>query len=62
MFGRPVHNLDDPQISQLKTLITSEWNCRQQTSKAMAEHVKRIIEQARTTAEWMHGRIEESLY
>jgi polysaccharide pyruvyl transferase WcaK-like protein len=61
MFARPVHDLDAPDTSQLKKLTVDEWNNRQQTAAAMAGHVGRIVEQACETAEWVHGRIEESL-
>ena len=61
MFHRPVCDLDAPDMSQIKTLITDEWNNRQQTSIAMAGHVDEVILQAREAAEWMCGRIAEAL-
>jgi polysaccharide pyruvyl transferase WcaK-like protein len=61
MFNRPVHDLEAPDTSQLKMLVTAEWNNRQQTAAAMAEHVEKTIEEARAAARWMNGRIEGAL-
>jgi polysaccharide pyruvyl transferase WcaK-like protein len=61
MFGRPVCDLDEPDVPQLKSLITDEWNNASQTSAAMAARVENILAQARAAAEWVHARLKERL-
>ncbi len=61
MFHLPTFNLNDPDIGQLKALLSDAWNTRDRTSKAMREHGEVIHTEAWKAARLLRDRINGAL-
>ena len=46
MFRRPVYNLNNPNIAELKRLIQSEWENRERTKAEMEGIAKQVLDEA----------------
>jgi len=60
MFDRIVFDLSDPNVAELKELLTAEWNGRAQTAVTMGRKAAEIRAEAIRASELLSGRIREA--
>lgn len=58
MFKRPTFNLNYPDVTELKKLLTTEWNNRKKTALEMAVQAEHIHKEALKAANMLKERIE----
>lgn len=58
MFKRPTFNLNNPDIEELKKLLTEEWNNRKKTAAEMIIEAEHIHKEALRAANMLKERLE----